>query len=105
MCFAAVKINQGLSVQDDADNPKTILTTPDLNIFKYEGYGHLVPGQEFLGFVENATTVTSTPQDLHLLLDFRRPGTVITFVHVNYFTVKKRNNLIKETNLIIFFLI
>ncbi|XP_055700234.1 uncharacterized protein LOC129799950 [Phlebotomus papatasi] len=52
----------------------------------YIGIGRIVPGQNVLGFADNSTVVTSTPQSHSVRLHFHgTPGNNITFVHVNVF--------------------
>uniref|UniRef100_A0A1B0D8K5 Uncharacterized protein n=1 Tax=Phlebotomus papatasi TaxID=29031 RepID=A0A1B0D8K5_PHLPP len=52
----------------------------------YTGLGRIVPGQNVLGFSENSTSITITPQDHSVQLTFyANPGIDITFVHVNIF--------------------
>uniref|UniRef100_A0A1B0D8K4 Uncharacterized protein n=1 Tax=Phlebotomus papatasi TaxID=29031 RepID=A0A1B0D8K4_PHLPP len=52
----------------------------------YRGLGRIVPGQYILGFADNSTTVTSTPDSHSVTLSFQaNPGIDITFVHINFF--------------------
>lgn len=58
----------------------------------YRGLGRIVPGQYILGFADNSTTVTSTPEQHSVQLSFQaNPGIDITFVHINFFPVKEHH--------------